>query len=100
MQKPAFTMQLQKAKEVMLPVQLHVRSANHDRKEYRADLRALEIIEEVDATQLRFHRHCFMGGAKQVTQWLDKCPNTYFGFTNAVYDGTKQSMLIEVRSSI
>jgi TatD DNase family protein len=83
-QPAAFRAQLQLAREMQMPVQLHVRSANRDRT-YRADAAALRIVREGGMDRHGMQRHCFMGDALTLRTWLNACPNTMFGFTNAVF---------------
>lgn len=81
----AFRAQLQLARQLQMPAQLHVRSANRDRT-YRADADALRIIREEHMDKHNMQRHCFMGDASTLRTWLNACPNTMFGFTNAVFN--------------
>ena len=74
-----------------MPVQLHVRSANRDRT-YRADADALRIIREEHMDKHNMQRHCFMGDASTLRTWLNACPNTMFGFTNAVFNESHERL--------
>jgi TatD DNase family protein len=85
LQPRAFVGQLKIARDLQKPIQLHVRSHIKD-EQYRADGAALDILCAENMSQHPMHRHCFFGDWELAKKWLTAAPNTYFGFTNAVYN--------------
>jgi TatD DNase family protein len=59
-----------------LPVVLHCR----DNGDGTAAARAFDIIAQEGLTEMRFHRHCFMGSASELEQWRS-LPKIVFGIT-------------------
>lgn len=61
-----------------LPVVIHCRDQAGSSQ---ASQDVLRILQKTLPSQTRIHYHCFMGTVKDMTQWLQAFPNTYFGFT-------------------
>lgn len=76
-QEVVFLESLRLARRRNLPVILHCR----DNGDGSAARRTLQIIQDEGFTDLKFHRHCFVGSLAELFQWQETLPNVLFGIT-------------------
>ncbi|KAH3691240.1 hypothetical protein DPMN_193188 [Dreissena polymorpha] len=60
----------------------------------------LNLLKRLPVTQ-KIHLHCFTGNAYVLSRWLERFPDTWFGFTNkvATFDNLQQEALTSVPES-
>ena len=89
-QDEIFRMQLRVAKEMDLPIVLHIRGRD---EEEQAELtaRARRELKGIVARLHKIHVHCFMGPVSAYYEWQQAFPLVKFGFTskNEQYDVRK-----------
>ncbi|XP_062605129.1 putative deoxyribonuclease TATDN2 [Saccostrea cucullata] len=44
----------------------------------------LALLEELGLTDLRIHRHCYIGSPEEAIAWMERLPNVKFGFTSSL----------------
>jgi TatD DNase family protein len=73
---------ISKGLQRMPPIVLHCRDARKGPKVYegRAASLVLELLRQLQLTNVKIHRHCFIGSAEELCLWTYSLPNCYFGF--------------------
>ena len=49
-----------------------------------ASNKTLTVLQDLQATELPVHRHCFSAGPLEMERWLSTCPIVIFGFTSTL----------------
>ena len=78
-QKQFLRLALQLAKQLGKVIVLHVRD---EEKSNIASKFVLDLLIELGLDKAPIHRHCFVGGIEEYTDWSSKLPNCYFSLSS------------------